>query len=220
MKWREIISQARLELDDTEPDYLWNDSELLMYAAQAEQEACRRSRLIIDSSTAEICNITLIPNQALYPLHDRVIGVRAAYRDGYSRPLCGATTGEMDTYRSSWTTTTGDPSTIITDYETGAIRVWPIPQTAGTLRLRVVRLPLISNINPDAEPEIKPQYHLNLVHWIKHRAYLKKDADTLDKAASMDALQLFIAEFGEARPAYSTEFDLTHLPVDGLDGTF
>lgn len=216
----ELIAQARLELDDVEEDYLWTDPELISYANEAQNQACRRSRLIIDSSTVEICEIPVIANTAAYPLDDRIIAVRNVTLDGKSKGLTGHTVSELEECVSNWAVQTGEPIGIATDYETGKIRLFPIPLVDGLVRLRVVRMPLVELVALNDVPEIKKHYHRSLIHWIKHMAYLKKDADTLDKSASAESLALFEMEFGKPKPAYNIEFELTNTMFGNLDGSW
>jgi hypothetical protein len=219
MNLGEILTQARLELDDTQADYLWSDSELIAYANEAQEQACRRSRLIIDSSTVEICEIAIVANTALYSLDERILAIKDVV-DAEGSTITGATVGWMNENVSGWRNSTGTPKAVITDFETDKLRLYPIPRFDSTINLRVVRTQLNNMVGLQDKPEIKSRYHMALIHWIKHRAYLKKDADTLDKNASIEALTLFAREFGEARPAYNIEFDLNNLPYDSLDGSF
>jgi hypothetical protein len=219
MNLGEILTQSRSELDDTQPDYLWSDSELIGYANEAQEQACRRSRLIIDSSTVEICEIPVVAGVSLYPLDERILAIKDVV-DANGRVLVGATVGWMNENVSGWRSSEGEPSAIITDFETDKLKLYPTPKVDSVIRLRVVRTQLSDMVSEQDRPEIKSRYHRALIHWIKHRAYLKKDADTLDKNASADSLSLFELEFGKTRPAYNIEFDLNNLPYDSLDGSF
>jgi len=50
-----------------------------------------------------------------------------------------------------------------------------------TLNLTVFRLPLIAIVESDQVLEIASQHHQFLLLWMNHRAYLKEDAETLDR---------------------------------------
>lgn len=219
----EIIRQARLELDDTEPDYLWSDAELLGYLNEAEEEASRRARLLIDATTPEICTVTLASGQSEYDLDERVIGIRSAQPSWRTRPLHGVTVAEMDQDAPGWRARYGQPEVVVLDYQTGSLTVCPTPSIAEeglTIQLRVTRLPMRPMVGESDKPEVKAVYHRSLIHWIKHKAYLKKDADTLDKPASAEALALFTQEFGEKKSAWADEFDQRNLPFGGVDGSY
>ena len=219
----EIIRQARLELDDTTPDYLWSDAELLGYLNEAEEEASRRARLLIDATTPEICTVTLVSGQSEYELDGRVIGIRSAQPSWRTRPLHGVTVAELDMNSPGWRGRRGLPEVIVLDYQTGSLTVCPTPNDEDSglaINLRVTRLPMRPMVGDDDVPEIKQSYHRSLIHWIKHKAYLKKDADTLDKSASADALALFVQEFGDKKSAWADEFDQRNLPFGDLDGGY
>jgi len=219
----EIIRQARLELDDTEPDYLWSDAELIGYLNEAQEEAARRARLLIDATTPEICTVTLVGGQANYDLDERIIGIRSAQPSWRTRPLHGVTVVELDNDYPGWQDRFGQPEVVILDFQTGSLTLCPTPSMAEeelTIQLRVTRLPLVSVHDEQDRPEIKVVYHRSLIHWIKHKAYLKKDADTLDKTASADALALFEQEFGQKKSAWADEFDQRNLPLGGVNGEY
>lgn len=216
MNLGEIREQCRIELDDVAPDYLWSDAELDNLINQAEAEASRRSRLIIDASTADICTIAVVAGTAVYPLSSKILRVLEAYPSWDTRPLRHAITKELNC-RTGWRTeTSARPDHVVKDWETGKLRLYPIPTEAGTLSLRVYRTPLERMQADDDVPEIKEAYHDKLVYWVKYRAYLKPDADTLNKNAAAEALAEFEREFGPPISAWAEEFDERNLPEDHL----
>lgn len=221
MQLSQLISQLRIDLDDAIEDYLWSNAELTAYINEAYKEAVRRARLIIDSATPEVCTINVVADTALYPLSKKIYRVLDIFPSWDNRQLCKVTTKELNLQRSTWRTQESDkPDYYVSDFQSGAIRLYPIPTEAGTLNLRVYRLPLVDLINDTDEPEINEAYHIKLLHWARHKAYLKPDADTFDKNASMEALALFVQEFGEAKSAWSDEFDERNLPNDLIDGSY
>lgn len=221
MTLSELIAQLRIELDDTEEDYLWSDAELTRYLNEAEKEACRRARLIIDSSNVEVTVIDVDAGDPVCDVDPRVIRILEAVPTWDNRPLRRTTMQELNLQEPTWRDRVdARPQHYIADYATNQIRIFPIPSVTGQLRLRVYRIPLEDMAAEVDEPEIKPMYHEKLIHWAKHRAYLKKDADTLDKQASAEALAMFEAEFGTAKSAWSEEFDARHLPSDLYDGQY
>jgi hypothetical protein len=223
MNLGKIIRQARIELDDTEPDYLWSDAELIGYAQEAEEQAARRARLLIDSTTPAICTITLVAGQSEYDLDQRIINVRSATPSYRARPLVFSTVSILDEESPNWRNREGPPGVVVADYQTGVLKLTPTPTSAEegeTINLRVTRIPLDPMTDMEDVPEIKAMYHRGLIHWIKHKAYLKKDTDTLDEQESAKALALFEQEFGPAKAAWSDEFDLRNLPFSNSDGMY
>lgn len=220
MKLSELLELTRVEIDDTEAPYLWSDAELIDAAADAENEACRRARLIIDSSTAAICQISVTAASNLYALDDRVLFVRRAKMGLEDSPLCRASYRDMDANMLGWESHTGTPTHYITDYETGKIRLYPTPVAADTLSMTVVRLPLVQLSDPELDPEIKPHYHRSLRFWMMYRAYSKQDVDAHDDKRAADNLALFEQEFGPKSRAIDEEWIEREQATDPFDGTF
>lgn len=218
MRLNDLIQIFRAEVDDAVTPYLWSDDELIEYANDAELEACRRSRLIVDSSTAAICQIAVVAGTATYALDPRVLFVRRARLTGLL-PLKRKNMQDMDIQYPGWEdAAAGTPSAFIPDFETGKIRLYPTPDAAATLNLMVVRDPL-AEMNDDSDtPEIAARYHRSLRFWMMHRAYLKKDADANDPKKAAESLALFEQEFGKKSSALDETW-IEREQMDG-DGTF
>jgi hypothetical protein len=220
MKLRDLVKIFRDEVDDVTEPFLWTEEELIDYANDAENEACRRSRLLIDSTTVEICQIAVTANTAGYALDPRVIFVRRAKLATKSLPLGRASVRDLDDETPGWDAHTGTVSAYIPDHDTGKLRLYRIPTVNDTLNLTVVRLPLEAMENLDAEPEIHRRYQRNLRHWLKWRAYSKQDAETMDEKKAAAGLALFEQEFGKASPALDEEWINREQGYDRWDGTF
>lgn len=218
MQLLDLIKLFRSEVDDTAEPYLWSDDEAIEYANDAQNEACRRSRLIIDSSTAAICQIAVVANTATYALDPRVLFIRRARLTGLL-PLKRKNVQDMDNCNPSWEDASSTtPTAFITDFETGKIRLYPTPNAAFTLNLMVVRTPL-AEMNDDREtPEINARYHRSLRFWMMYRAYGKQDTQANDPKKSIEALTLFEQEFGKK----SSAIDETWIEREQteMDGTF
>jgi hypothetical protein len=73
-------------------------------------------------------------------------------------------------------------------------------QFGTVVNLSVYRLPLIMiNADGDQELEIDAQHHTALLHWMKHRAYDKQDAETFDRRKSDDFKARFEAYCNKAQ---------------------
>lgn len=206
MNLAQLITLFRQEIDDAEPPYLWTDPEAVDYAADAENEACRRGLLLIDASTASICQYAITAGQPLVTLDPRVLYVGRAILAGGTTPLTRRLTGNMDADKPGWESDTGTPDSYITDYQTGKIRLYPSPVATGTLNLTVARLPIAEMDNPnDDSPEIRQEFHRSLVFWMLYRAYRKKDRETEDPEKAKEALAMFEQEFGPRTTAPAEE---------------
>ena len=224
MKVADLLEITRVDLDDQVEPYLWGNTELIEAAADAEYEACRRARLLIDSSTAAVCQITVTVAEPLYALDDRVLFIRRAKMGLDERPLQRVSYRDLDAKVSGWEADTGAPTHYVTDFETGKVRLYPIPDTDDTLSMTVVRLPLIPlndvSLTLNATPEIKLHYHRSLRFWMMHRAYSKPDADAMDKGKAAENLDKFEAEFGKKSSAIDEEWIEREQSADSYDGTF
>lgn len=195
-----MLETARTTLDDLAEPYLWSNDELIGYANEGEGEACRRARLIVDSTTDEVTLVALEAGEATADLDDRILFIRRAKLAGRSQVLRRISVQDLDKQNPDWEDQTGEPSHYIPDMDDGKFRPWPTPEDDSTVRLTVVRLPL-EDITEDTEPEIKARYHRALVSWMLYRAYSKQDAETKDETKAAVYLAEFEREFGKKSSA-------------------
>lgn len=220
MKVKDLIRLWRYDVDDAQKPYLWSDDEATDFLDDAQNEACRRSHLLVDTQGATVARITLVAGQALYPLDPRVIFVRKA-RMTASVPLARKNEQDMAAYDPMWEDAQQQPTprVFILDTDTGNIRFWPTPsQGGGTVFLTVVRLPLNPLVDPDQEPEINQRFHRSLRFWMTHRACMKPDEETFDPKKADQALELFEAEFGKKSSAIEENW-IAREQYEG-DGTY
>lgn len=219
MQLLSLIELFRSEVDDQTEPYLWSDEDALDYANDAQDEACRRARLLVDSTTTEICHLeVLAADGGIVNLDPRTLFVRRA-RFANSLPLRRMNMQDMESYNARWEDVAANtPSYFITDYQTGALRLWPAPLVDDTLMLTVVRLPLLEMNDEQDSPEIAPRFHRSLRFWMMFRAYSKQDSQANDPKKAADALTLFEQEFGKK----SSALDETWIEREQteLDGTF
>lgn len=199
----DLIALYRLETDDRKTPFLWSDPELTEYANDAQNEAARRARLLLDSTTAAICRLAFTAGGSpVLRLDPRVIQVRRMLWTGRSLPLQPRLVAQMDGDFPGWETHTGrEPSLYVTDVQTQAIRLYPTPTVSGSVALSVYRLPLDPMTAKDDEPEIPEYAQRGLLQHMLWRGYGKQDADTLDKTKAVTAYKLFVQEYGEAHSA-------------------
>jgi hypothetical protein len=220
MKLRDLFLIVRRDLDDLEEPYLWSDDQLLEFANDAEEEACRRARLIVDSATDDICVLAVTALTPDVDLDPRVIFIRRAKMLTGIRTLRRASYRDLDERLPGWETQEGTVSHFITDLATGSIRLFRIPEASDTLNLTVVRMPLAPMTGLDASPEIPTRYHRSLRHWIKYRAYSVQDAELKNPQKAMEGMALFTAEFGAPSPAVDEMWIEREQASDPFDGTF
>lgn len=196
MTLSELIKIARRRSDDLVTTYRISKAEYFEFANEAVEQACRRSRLIVDSTTAAICQITLANGTTTYALDPRVIFVRRVSLSGIVPALSPVSYKTLDRQAPDWQTETGQPRGFIKDFDTGLFRPYPSPDAAYTANLTVVRLPLAEMEDGDESPEIHARFHRQLVEWMLYRAYSKEDSEIYSPKKAEQCLAAFEREFG------------------------
>lgn len=223
MTLAEMIRLARSEAADLLQPYQWSNEDLTEFANDAENEACRRARLIVDSSTDEVTRINVRSSVASYRLDDRVIFVRRVKSAVRSQPLDRVSYKKLDECVPGWQEESGDPRGYITDFETGKIQAYPTPNANSIWRLTVVRLPMepmkFSNA-AQCGPEIHKRFHRSLVYWMLYRMYSRQDSETVDKQKAADNLALFEAEFGPRSSAQDENWIEANHGYDTAEGLY
>lgn len=219
MQLIDLIALFRSEVDDTVAPYLWTDADALDYANDAQDEACRRARLLVDSTTPELCQLEVpLADAGLVALDERTLFVRRVRMAG-RRPMVRMSMQDMESMNPFWQDAAANtPTMFITDYETGKLLLWPTPDTDVALDLTVVRLPLVEMNDGQDSPEIAPRMHRSLRYWMMFRAYSKQDSQANDPKKAAESLALFEQEFGKK----SSALDETWIEREQteMDGTF
>lgn len=203
MAWDVATYKARFrsDLDDEVARPLWSDPEFLGYLNSTLDDACVRALLIEDEDTECCCRITLIENEPLYALHKSVIRVKEVR---FANLPLRETSKEEETQRDNkWRTRTGKPQRFILS-EAGKIRLVPKPNATidgDQIELTVYRRQLIErtlagSASSTGAPEIPADHHEHILDGMYARAYLKKDAETINKAKSEEHEALFTSHFG------------------------
>ncbi|SDZ16954.1 DUF6682 family protein [Delftia lacustris] len=201
MRVGEFIERFRRAVDDLEAPHFWTDEDVIGYLNEAVQEACERAKLLEDRTTPAVCSITLEPGKSTYALHPSVLEIKRLSLRG--RPLHETSVEELDCTHSRWETRQGMPRHFVFEQAAGRgaphVRFVPEPLEADTVAMTVYRGAL--NDLPvhacHSEPEIPERYHLRLLDWILHRAYLRQDAEIFNENKAAVSLGLFEQAFGE-----------------------
>ena len=208
----DLVAAFREESGDKNKPYFWSDERLYDLAAEAEDEACRRAHLLIDSSS-DFCTIPISDNDPLIEIDPLVINIRRAKLSISTYSLAPETAENMDRVNPGWEKHFGTPTTYVTGYETGCIRLYPKQQVAADLTITVSRLP-IYGISKTTNPEIRREYLPGLVQWMLHRAYSKFDADSFDPDKAAKSLAAFEKEFGKNASARNEKWQSERHAID------
>lgn len=215
MNLNTLISTAATRADDLADGKLWSRSEWIEYANDAQDEACRRARLLVDSTTPAVCSITLVDGTPTYELHDSIIFVRRVRllesADGTALSILKrAHSADLDrSVGPGWQEEVGQPRMWVPDLDDHKFRPYPTPYTddweVSLTVHRTALVPAANEIYPmedgDDEPEIRRRWHLGLVNWMLFRAYSKQDSQAYNPKAAAAFLADFEAEFGKKSSA-------------------
>lgn len=217
MNLRELIDTFRILADDGVAKHHWPDAELTLWATEAQHEACRRARLLLDSSSP-LTELSLPAGEPAVCLDERILFIRRARVVGRSRFLTRVSHQDLDCRSADWEDERGDPRGYVPDLDTTKFRPYPVPEDDLTVRLTVVRLPLKDLVKDADVPEIAPHLHMSLISWMLYRAYSKPDSETLDPKRAADHLAEFEREFGAKSSAIDEAWlqrEHDFLPAEG-----
>ena len=215
MTFAEIEQLARREIDDeagTDSCRLVTSWQMLAYANEAEAEACIRARLLIDSTTEEICRISLTAGKAVYDYDPRIILILRGKLTGATKPLGKISYTVIDEHWPEWDEQTGTVEAFVTGMDKGKLRLFKIPEAAGTLNLTAARTPLTQMADNTDTPEISPRLHSALVYWMKHKVYNNQDSELFDRNRADVHLAMFEQKFGQRAAEPPDVFDSMQIP--------
>jgi hypothetical protein len=132
-------------------------------------------------------------------------GINVVSIKGPQYEVVKTTRAELNAYFKTWNQRRGDPRSFLSETE-GELVLIPIPMYASVLDMVVSRFPTTDMSDPTDEPEIPEKYHFDLIDWICHLSYLKRDADTFNQASADFFEKQFEKTFGP-RPSAWTEKD-------------
>jgi hypothetical protein len=193
--------------DDVEAPFFISDDDFTTYINEAEVEACRRARLLVDSTSA-LTALPIVSGQATYNLDSRILYVRRVKLASSTTPLAAADHRDMDQSLHGWDSQSGTVERWITGMDNAyqrVLRLYRIPTASDTATLTVVRKPENSMESESDEPEIEERFHIHLLHWPLYRYYSIQDADVADSKKAQENLEQFVATFGTPEQADEAE---------------
>lgn len=194
-----LFAIFRSEVNDTALPYLWSDADVWSYMDHAQVEFVRGIGGIRDSSTASVCQLAATAATKFTQYHASILNFRRAQRASDFRKVDIIDYNDLETigtddygsqrpYRLD--NTQGPVQAMITGLEEQKVRWISVPDVDTTVEVIVDRLPLTTITGAGGDTfELRQELHLSLLHWMKHRAYSKEDAETFDKGKAQDFLQ-------------------------------
>lgn len=203
-----LLELFRSDVRDTSEPYLWEDAEIFSYMDDAQKMFCRLQGGIADSSSAlTLLNVSAGDKFAAYD--PRILKLRSAYREDNGREIellnyedLQFRQAESDYgYRPGFRidNSEGELRALILGMEANRVRLWRIPTEAQDIRLVVYRLPLETISAEGQELEIDEVHHRHLLHWMKHLAHQKQDAETYDRGRAEQFRTEFLAYCDQAK---------------------
>lgn len=186
MNSTDLLDRFRTDVKDDAKPYLWSDEEIYSNIDDAQKMFCRLIDGLPDA-TSVATSVAYAIDEAWLALHPSIIKIRAARFGSTGRPITVVNYEDLTEHCIKLDGKTGNPHYLVIGMETDKALFYPTPVAADTLVLLIDRLPLKRiTCDGDQKLEIPEEHHLHLLDWVKHLAYLKQDAETLDKRASAD----------------------------------
>ena len=216
MNPEKLLELFRLETDDISEPFLWSDSEFYTYLNDAHDLHIRLVGGIADRTSA-ITKLSYKVGDQFVKYDDRILRIKGAW-DETNRVI---SIRNLDNFESEFLEDdygsrsyaglddglTGDVRFLITDVEDQKVQLYPIPDHVGYVRLFAYRRPLEDITEGSTELEISSQHHLNLLNWIKYKAYMKQDVETFEGSRAMEFRAAFSEGIEEAKKAKSERED-------------
>lgn len=207
MNLGQLEAATRFRLQDEVHPYLVSSAQIHDWANEAVTEAAIRARLLKhdDLTDPDLCIIGFDAGQAVVEFSPLIFVVMKAWIAGERYPLVRRTARGMDRECPGWDQDSdrrGIPEYAVVDIQQKTIRLFPVPEEAGELRLRIWRAPKDTEAMSQStdEPVIRLTQPEALVHWILYKARLVPDSELANEEEAAKELALFEAAFGR-RPS-------------------
>jgi len=196
----DLIQSFREFADDLKEPFLWPDDLVESYLARAEIEACERKPLLTSSIDTDMCQVAVTADTALYAKH---IAVREIYYAKFTETTSGDThklaitnIDELYFKDPDWEDLEGSPVYLILD-DTN-IQFVPTPVVDGSLELSISHVPKVEMATSLAL-SIDRAHQYNLVYWMLHLGFERRDADTFNANKALDYAGRFTNYFGDPK---------------------
>lgn len=208
----DLLGTFRNICDDQTHPYFWSDDLFYDYLTDAIVQYCTYGRGIRDH-TSSLTTLEYTADNPWVPLDEKIKKIVSAFDlSNNQKPLriidWETYVNESFSTRHSdygvlmgsavYPSATGTITTLLLGMEENKIRLVNIPIVSGTLKLVVERYPL-KRINENyKEIEGVPiNNRLDLLDWVKHKAYLHQDAETFDPDRAEASRLLFMQKMSK-----------------------
>lgn len=190
MTLEQLINQFRLMANDRIAPYFWSDADITHFLNEAEREAALRARLLLSET-----RIPVTAGAAIYSIGKMFELEKPAFvSEGKTTALQLASQSFINEAYPDWTQKKGAP--VYAMVANGWLRLFPEPMTDGEVVAHGYSMPENELAAPADTPEIREQYHGELVSWALYRAFSIPDSETFDPSKSALGLREFEIVFG------------------------
>lgn len=224
MNSSELYELFRSDTVDTASAKFWSDDEVWRYMDDAYQQFIKLTGGVSDF-TSDITQIPIVAGERVADYDKRILRIMSAKRASDGGKI------EIANFTDTTTLKTTDyniTSSLVDDTRSGTVRFMVIgkqrgkcewvllPETDDTAQLHVYRKALTSITGDDQEfDDIDDDHHYALLHWMKHRAYAKQDADTFNMAKSEEEGGKFRAYCFDVKAQFEREKHKTRVVAYG-----
>jgi hypothetical protein len=216
-----ILHDRSNQVSGNGDDRLWSDATLVRYIDEAQRRLARLSFVIRDHRNEEACVLQTVAGQAEYDLHPAVLAVISARLDGQNGDLLRVGHASVGGYQlpgvqpSMGANIVGLPQGPALAFQTDeglseddegsvgvtTMRIFPTPDAAQTIRLRVIREPIyrLSVDDLEAVPEVPEHHHLEMLDWAAYLALRIVDVDAGSPRRAEDFKNSFASTVASAR---------------------
>lgn len=177
-----------------EEPYLIPDSSVYRYLDDAQKMFCRLTEGIEDGRTH---SIAVAPGTEWYALSPAILKLRKAVDAATGRAVALVSTENTDALGIRFDGRAGELKALVTGIEKHALRAWPMPLVASTVKLDTFRLP--RTVEEGDALELDEQHHQPLLLWVKHRAYGNQDSEVRDDKKALEYEQRFRSYCAQAK---------------------
>lgn len=183
------IVSATSSWQNDDDGLLWKNEEICGYADEAQHELAHRKPILDRSANTSITQIAVSADTQDFSYDTRILEIdRVKFVEtvtGDEHWLTKRDMPWMDRAYKDWEKEgnagdSGAPCHYVDYADEFTLKLWPIPDVAGTLHLVVWRLPMnrLSWTLRNQLIEAQSAHQLDLLDWMQYRGYLKRDAET------------------------------------------
>ena len=130
----ELVDLFRDEMSDAVAPYLWGDTLVYGYIADAQRWFCRLTNGVSDARTAAVTQLAVVPGAEWLPLHKSILKVRGVTRRDTGRPVKVVNSERVGEYGIRFDGVAGPLAYLVQGQDAAALRVSPVAGSADRLQ--------------------------------------------------------------------------------------